>query len=231
MSGVTLALDGSTYSATVALLRDGVLVSDARVDSAPSAKPGGESAPARGEGLIPLIAEMLGAHGVTPGEIDMVICGAGPGSFTSLRVAASIGKGIAVASGALMYAVPSLVLTVAGLAGTLEDGSYLSALPAMRGEFFALEISVKGGVPVPPRSAHTILSERALAALSVRLNARLIGPGQEMDAAPEARGVARVFDSIVGGAPVDIHSWEPDYGRLAEAQVKWEAAHGRPLQG
>jgi tRNA threonylcarbamoyladenosine biosynthesis protein TsaB len=29
--------------------------------------------------------------------------------------------------------------------------------------------------------------------------------------------------------PVDLASWEPDYGRLAEAQVRWERAHGRPL--
>ena len=30
---------------------------------------------------------------------------------------------------------------------------------------------------------------------------------------------------------VDLDAWEPSYGRLAEAQVKWEAAHGRPLAG
>jgi tRNA threonylcarbamoyladenosine biosynthesis protein TsaB len=29
--------------------------------------------------------------------------------------------------------------------------------------------------------------------------------------------------------PADIASWEPLYGRMAEAQVKWEAAHGRGL--
>jgi tRNA threonylcarbamoyladenosine biosynthesis protein TsaB len=29
--------------------------------------------------------------------------------------------------------------------------------------------------------------------------------------------------------PVDLAGWEPDYGRLAEAQVRWEAVHGRPL--
>jgi hypothetical protein len=29
--------------------------------------------------------------------------------------------------------------------------------------------------------------------------------------------------------PVSLAAWEPDYGRLAEAQVKWEQAHGRPL--
>jgi tRNA threonylcarbamoyladenosine biosynthesis protein TsaB len=34
---------------------------------------------------------------------------------------------------------------------------------------------------------------------------------------------------IVETGPVDRARWEPAYGRLAEAQVKWEAAHGRPL--
>jgi tRNA threonylcarbamoyladenosine biosynthesis protein TsaB len=35
--------------------------------------------------------------------------------------------------------------------------------------------------------------------------------------------------SIIESGPVDLASWEPEYGRLAEAQVRWEAAHGRPL--
>jgi tRNA threonylcarbamoyladenosine biosynthesis protein TsaB len=30
-------------------------------------------------------------------------------------------------------------------------------------------------------------------------------------------------------APVDLATWEPTYGRLAEAQVKWEASHGMAL--
>jgi tRNA threonylcarbamoyladenosine biosynthesis protein TsaB len=28
---------------------------------------------------------------------------------------------------------------------------------------------------------------------------------------------------------VSLDGWEPEYGRLAEAQVKWEAEHGREL--
>jgi tRNA threonylcarbamoyladenosine biosynthesis protein TsaB len=38
-----------------------------------------------------------------------------------------------------------------------------------------------------------------------------------------------MLESIVEGGPVDLASWEPDYGRLAEAQVRWEAEHGRAL--
>ena len=37
-----------------------------------------------------------------------------------------------------------------------------------------------------------------------------------------------------GARPVtpaaDLAGWEPAYGRLAEAQVKWEATHGRSLE-
>ncbi|MBA2626768.1 MAG: hypothetical protein H0U85_02070, partial [Gemmatimonadales bacterium] len=29
----------------------------------------------------------------------------------------------------------------------------------------------------------------------------------------------------------DVHAWEPVYGRPAEAQAKWELAHGRSLPG
>ena len=39
--------------------------------------------------------------------------------------------------------------------------------------------------------------------------------------------ITKLIDAI---APADLAAWEPGYGRLAEAQVKWEAAHGRPLQ-
>jgi tRNA threonylcarbamoyladenosine biosynthesis protein TsaB len=36
---------------------------------------------------------------------------------------------------------------------------------------------------------------------------------------------------VPGGAArvASLDAWEPGYGRLAEAQVRWEAAHGRAL--
>ena len=40
---------------------------------------------------------------------------------------------------------------------------------------------------------------------------------------------ARLGSLLAASEPVDLGSWEPAYGRKAEAQVKWEAAHGRPL--
>ena len=85
MSALTLALDGSTYSASIALLRDGKLIGESVVGA--ESDGGG-----RGEALVPMIAQLLKANGVSAAQITVVICGAGPGSFTSLRVAASVGK-------------------------------------------------------------------------------------------------------------------------------------------
>ena len=54
-------------------------------------------------------------------------------------------------------------------------------------------------------------------------------PVSAIDAAPHARGVARLIGETSVLRVVDRAGWEPSYGRLAEAQARWEQAHGRPL--
>jgi tRNA threonylcarbamoyladenosine biosynthesis protein TsaB len=225
MKGIALAIDGSTYSGSAALLRDGKLIDEVTVNAERDNESGG-----RGEALVPLIASMLVRNKLEARDVEVVICGAGPGSFTSLRVAASVAKGIAFASGAKMYAVRSLLLTPAGAANSIDDGNYLAVVSAMRGEFFALPLKITKGVPSARDERHSIVKEEALRGVAGKTNARIIGPGQEIDASPHARGVASLFASIIAAGPVELPSWEPDYGRLAEAQVKWEASHGRPLR-
>ncbi|MCU0625900.1 MAG: hypothetical protein MUF21_05350 [Gemmatimonadaceae bacterium] len=52
----------------------------------------------------------------------------------------------------------------------------------------------------------------------------VVGPPVDATRLPHARGAVRLV-----ARAVTVGGWEPDYGRLAEAQVQWEAAHGRPL--
>jgi len=84
---------------------------------------------------------------------------------------------------------------------------------------------------VLPEGIPARLGRDAVTALAAEQGLRLIGPTEDGDAErwPHARGAARFVDALVAGGPVELESWEPDYGRLAEAQVKWEAAHGRAL--
>ncbi len=223
MSEFTLAIDGSTYAGSIALLRDSTVVAERTLTDTGIPSKGG-----REERMLPLAAECLEECGVSVSRIVRVVCGAGPGSFTSLRIAASVAKGIAVGGGCPLFSVSSLVLTVAGSQLPVPAGRYLSVLPAMRGEWYAAEVVVIDGGRIEKASASAIVGEGRLREAELA-GLVAIGPGQKLDVRPHARGVALMLGAIVGGGAENIDAWEPEYGRLAEAQVKWEAAHGRSL--
>jgi tRNA threonylcarbamoyladenosine biosynthesis protein TsaB len=222
---ITLAIEGATYQGSVAVIRDAEVLAERTLQ----AEDGGTPRAGRGERLMPAIAECLSEAQVRGSDIARIVCGAGPGSFTSLRVAGSVAKGLAAGYGVELYAVSSLLLTVSGAKPPLPNGKYLSVLDAMRGEFYSAPIILRSGVAVQSE-APVLLSAAQLEEVRLRERAlRTVGPGQEIDTHPHARGVAPILASIVESGPVNLASWEPDYGRLAEAQVRWEAAHGRPL--
>lgn len=219
---ITLALDASTYVGTVAVLRDRALVAEGE------AVMRGEQE----ERLMPAVVATLGEAGCSVRDVTRVICGAGPGSFTSLRIAGAIAKGIAMGNGARvegLFAVSSLALIVAGRSGTLEPGRWLALLDAMRGERYAALYEVGAGGTAREIERLGLVRESDVARECERLGARAIGPKEMMEAAPHARGAAVFLGEILTRGRVPLDTWEPDYGRLAEAQVKWEAAHGRSL--
>src|SRR5262249_45425595 len=144
------------------------------------------------------------------------------------RIAASIAKGFAVAVGATLGAVPSPLLMLASR-GPLREGRYLAVLDAMRDECFVSAWDVDATLRVSAIDVSPLVPGASVARLASRLGATTIGPGMTIDARPHARGAALLGHGIDEPEGVDIDAWEPDYGRLAEAQVRWEHAHGRPL--
>ncbi len=218
VNGLTLALDAATYDGSVAVLRDGAVVAEAAVAMR------GESE----ERLMPAVVAALAEAGAAPADVTRVVCGAGPGSFTSLRIAGAIAKGIAFGAGVPLFAVSSLALVVAGTPG-LERGDYLAVLDALRGERFVAPFRVRTDGRVVPAGETERVAADAVTAAAARHAATPVGPAEAQRATPHARGVARLLETIVAMGPVALDSWEPAYGRLAEAQVKWEATHGRPL--
>jgi tRNA threonylcarbamoyladenosine biosynthesis protein TsaB len=210
---LTLAIDASTYAGSACVLRGDRVLAEAT-----TAMRGVDE-----ERLLPAIDDALRDAGVAVAEVRRVVCGAGPGSFTSLRIAASIAKGVAQGRGVPLFAVSSLALIVAGGIAPPAAGEYLAALDALRGESYVARCVVDDrGLVVRIGETRLVPTDTLGAA-----GTRVVGPAWPGEALPHARGVARLGASI--GDPVDLASWEPAYGRLAEAQVKWEAAHGRPL--
>ena len=218
---ITLVLEASTYAGSAAVI-DGTRVVAARA----VAMRGREH-----EALMPAVAAVLAEANVSPGAVERVVCGAGPGSFTSLRIAGAIAKGIAFAAVCPLVPVSSLALVVASRE-PFGPGRYLAAIDALRGEHYValFEVGETGGLrALGPelRVPSAEVLERAAAH-----DAIAVGPGREGAAHvdPRASAAARLADLLDATPAADLAAWEPAYGRLAEAQVKWEATHGRSLE-
>src|SRR6185503_7880763 len=139
--------------------------------------------------LMPAVSELLSKDSVAVDDLDAVACGAGPGSFTSLRIAASIAKGLSAARSLPLLVAPSTLLVAAAANPALETGEYVVALDAMRGDFFCQDVSVSSSGVLQPgdsaRMTRALLDEHA----SSR-SARVIGPTELPPLVPHARGFA-----------------------------------------
>jgi tRNA threonylcarbamoyladenosine biosynthesis protein TsaB len=218
---ITLVLEASTYAGSAAVIDGSRVVAERAV-----AMRGREH-----EALMPAVAEVLGDAGVGPGAVERVVCGAGPGSFTSLRIAGAIAKGIALAAVCPLVPVSSLALVVASRE-PFAPGRYLAAIDALRGEHYVALFDVGEAGAVRALGPERRVPSAEVTELGAANDAVVVGPGREGAAHvdPRAAAAARLAELIDSTPAADLAGWEPRYGRLAEAQVKWEATHGRSLE-
>jgi len=229
-----LALETATDRASVAV---GERVEDAVEESLSGAR-------RHAGALLPMIAAALERRGVSLEDLSGVLVSDGPGSFTGLRVGASVGKALARARGLPLWTAPSLVVRAAGVAGT-GSGLVLAVSDALRGDLYAaavrfdagrVQVELEPGVWRPEALAALELMPDVLAgeapppaaaALERWTGRPLIGPPEGAPHAARLIGLT----ALAGGARMveDAQGWEPVYGRPAEAQARWETAHGRPL--
>lgn len=213
-----LALDTATDRASVAL---GHTLADAVEENL-------EGARKHAAALLPMIDRLVGAQGLRLADLRGVIIADGPGSFTGLRVGASVAKALFATRGLPLFVAPSLMAR-AHAAARGSTGPVLATSDALRGDVYAaIYRFVDGGVV-------------ELVAPSVHRRDELgtLIPGGADGGLIEAHGSPANAAQLIalaglrGGAqPVtNVHAWEPVYGRPAEAQAKWERTHGRALPG
>lgn len=212
---LTLAIEASTYTGSVSVTRGTELLAEAQV-----AMRGRDE-----ERLMPAVADVLARTGVRGADVERIVCGAGPGSFTSLRIAAAIAKGLAMAWRRPLVPMSSLGFLVASLERAPEAGPVLAVIDALRDERYVAECTLGAGGEVLRVGEARVVPAAAVPAMGMRT----VGEGCELEAAPRAAAIVRLQAVLQGARSADLAAWEPQYGRLAEAQARWEAEHGRAL--
>jgi tRNA threonylcarbamoyladenosine biosynthesis protein TsaB len=231
---IALALDTTTDRLSVALGRPGSPAQERTLFGARQ----------HAAALLPLIAGLLDEAGVPLSEIEHIALADGPGGFTGLRVGAALVKALArTAPGIAVSTASTLMVRAAGIAPP-GGALILVVTSALRGELYAAAYQV--GLPL---RIDTVMEPRLATVESLRREApdlliadapeKLVDRLADQFAVPLVRGSASLPHAAAllsligvpgGAAPIShLDEWEPAYGRPAEAQARWEAAHGRAL--
>jgi tRNA threonylcarbamoyladenosine biosynthesis protein TsaB len=229
-----VAIETSGDRASVAVGRPGSVIAEECIEGA-----------RRHAGALPgLLDRALVRAGASLQDVEQLIVGDGPGSFTGLRVGAAVAKALAHTRDIRLSAVPSL-LAAAWAAGPTAGQRVLALFNALRGEVYAAKYRF-GESTVETRLVPSVwLPEVLLSSIPVpdliagdlpeALRARLV----EWEGGRHPRWVKAVPSAgcflelaALEGALHHVPEpalWEPAYGRPAEAQAKWEREHGRRL--
>ncbi len=211
-----LALDAAPGTGSVALVRGRSVLAARAVAMRGAVRAQGDD----DDPLMVAVDGLLRDFDTGVSDLAGVACGAGPGGFTSLRIAASIAKGLAHAAGRPLLAGPSLAWAAAVRAPA--PGTWLVTLDALRGEHYAAAVTLDTSRHVAAYAYLGVHSPAAIDALMGEHRATAVLAIEADPAhAPIAAGVV-----ALPPVPVDLAAWAPSYGRLAEAQARWEAVHG-----
>ena len=218
-----LGIDTATLRASVAIVSDGQTISDRESEVR-----------THSEQIIALVDEVLGEAGWAIGDVDGVAVGAGPGSFTGLRIGMATAKGLCYAAGKPLWAVSSLAALALGAARRRSPGELLvPVLDARRKEVFVGYYRMSGDrlVSVAPEA---VMGPAAVAAAVAAIGDgavlfgdgvalyrdRLAGAGELLDAPlrPAGADVARLAATA---DPADLAAVAPVYIRKSEAEIRY----------
>jgi tRNA threonylcarbamoyladenosine biosynthesis protein TsaB len=143
-----LAIDASTASCSAALYIDGATTQ--RLCTQPNQHT---------ERLLPMMHELLSEAGLSPRALDACAFGAGPGSFTGVRIACGAAQGLAY--GANLPIVP--VGTLLALAAAAGTDKVVAVLDARMGEIYHAAYVRQAAGPATP-AWHCVSPPRVCAA-------------------------------------------------------------------
>lgn len=192
--------------------------------------------------LIPQIQTLMGQAELRFGQLDAIVFGAGPGSFTGVRTACSVAQGLGFGAGVALLPVDTLLAVAEDARAQLNASASLvvtALLDARMSEMYANSYTLKSGVWLPDKGCSVIKPEHLAfspppgAALWVlagnvfeAYGARLPScPAQRINAAPTAAALLRLAPRLLAdGAALPAALALPTYVRDKVAQTTLERA-------
>ncbi|MEM1167190.1 MAG: hypothetical protein AAGI30_12975 [Planctomycetota bacterium] len=184
--------------------------------------------------LIPAIDRVCKRAAVTPNELEVVAVSIGPGGYTACRVAVTVAKLIAEATGAALVGVPTPVGAAAALPPDVRTASPVIALAWKRDTAWRYTpdddttADHPSGELVP---LDTLVTELGAATLvcDTELRHALVDHHHlpvEYPGHPIRFSASAVLDAAERIAPCDPADLLPLYPREPEAVTKWRALRG-----
>ena len=209
---IVLGIDTATKIASAAIVEDGRVLAETSGDG-------------RGHGsdLLVLIDAVCVGAAIGAHDLDAVAIGAGPGSFTGLRIGMATAKGIAFAAKCPLWAVSSLAALAHHELLAEPLATVMAVLDARRDEVYA------GAYRRDSDRTVAIGVERVLppAALEIPAGARIAGDfieardGHSVTFPITPRGAAVALLALEGARADVLVTGAPTYIRPSEAEVKY----------
>jgi tRNA threonylcarbamoyladenosine biosynthesis protein TsaB len=189
-----LAFDTATDGATSALLKDGEVL-------------GERSGSARA--LLGDVDELLAQANATPTDLDALVVGSGPGSFTSTRMGLAFARGLGLA-----LEIPGTGISTLDALASVQPGAY-PVIDARRGEVF-----VEGPRAVSPDELELEPGTLCVGSGAVRYRETLARLGAEVPPDGDDRHLPHArLHAALAREYVPVETIEPIYARVPDAEL------------
>lgn len=197
--------------------------------------------------LMPAIEELFKEAEWVPKDLDRIAVAKGPGSYTGVRIGVTVAKTLAFSLSCDLVGVSSLQV-LAGNGERLPDSYIVPVFDARRGNIYTGMYQIRNNkVEQVTDDIHISVEKWAEELKSMGSRVQILGEdvqkhrdivdavlSDSVIALPMSRHYTRasiLLEMAVDQKPEPVHTFEPNYIRVAEAEQKWMEANPEHTQG